>query len=296
MTLLCIGKSGQVARALAERAADRSIDLICLGRPDLDLLRTDSLKEALEIHLPRAVINAAAYTQVDKAESEHEAAFALNAEAPTQLARLCAQAGVPLLHISTDYVFDGTADRPYTENDQTAPLSVYGASKLAGEDGVRAETDAHIILRTSWVYGPHKPNFVTTMLRLAQERGGASVVDDQFGAPTSALDIADALLDIANQIDSEPNPNIWGTYHFVCEGKCTWADFAELIFSKFDEASENVTELKRIPTSAYPTPATRPHYSVLSTQKLTETFGIIPRDWTIAARETLTRLLERGFQ
>ncbi len=296
MTLLCIGKSGQIAQALAERASERTVELVCLGRPDLDLLRPETVEAAIERFQPRIVINAAAYTQVDGAETDKDAAFALNADAPTTLARMCARTGIPLLHISTDYVFDGTATEPYREDDPTAPLSVYGASKLAGEIGVQAETDAHIILRTSWVYGPHQPNFVTTMLRLAEERGEASVVDDQLGVPTSALDIADALLDIASSILNEPDREFWGTYHFVSAGTCSWADFAALTFSAFDERHETVTQLKRIPTSAYPTPATRPAYSVLSTSKITETFGITPRDWTIAAQETLRRLLERGMQ
>ncbi len=295
MTLLCIGKSGQIAQALAERASDRSIEFVCLGRPDLDFLHPETVEATLKKLKPSVVINAAAYTQVDAAETDKDAAFALNADAPTALARLCASAGIPLLHISTDYVFDGTATDPYREDDPTAPLSVYGASKLAGETGVQTETKAHIILRTSWVFGPHKPNFITTMLRLAKERGGASVVDDQIGAPTSALDIADALLDIADSILDEPDRDVWGTYHFVSSGACSWADFAALIFKAFDERNGKVTQLTRIPTSAYPTPATRPAYSVLSTSKITETFGITPRDWTIATQETLRRLLERGM-
>ena len=296
MTLLCIGKSGQVASALAERAAERSIDMESLGRPDLDMLQVESVETALRDIQPRAVINAAAYTQVDAAESDQDAAFALNAEAPTKLAACCAQADVPLLHVSTDYVFDGSAERPYLEDDPTGPLNAYGASKLAGEEGIRAQTAAHIILRTSWVYGPHMPNFVTTMLRLAEEKGGASVVDDQIGAPTSALDIADALLDIAHTVLDQSDQDLWGTYHFVAAGQGSWADFAALIFERFDAHSGKTTELKRIATSAYPTPAARPLYSVLSTQKLSQIFGITPRDWTIAAQETLTRLLERGMR
>lgn len=296
MTLLCIGKSGQVAQALAERAEARSVQLVCLGRPDVDLLNHGSIKAVLKEIAPLFVINAAAYTDVDGAESDEAAAFALNADAPTQLAALCAVLDIPLLHLSTDYVFDGTASQPYQENAPTAPLNVYGRSKLAGEVGIRERTDKHIILRTSWVYGPHRPNFVTAMLRLASEKGGASVVQDQIGAPTSALDIADAILDIVEQITQAPKANFWGTYHFTAAGTCSWADFAHLIFEQYDAQFRMKTVLKRIATAQYPTAATRPHYSVLSSQKLTQTFGITPRDWTIGAHETLTRLLDRGMQ
>lgn len=296
MTILCIGKSGQVAQALAERARSRSVDLIALGRPELDLLDLQTVETAIAGAAPRFVINAAAYTNVDGAESDEIAAFALNADAPTRLASICARLDIPLLHISTDYVFDGTARAPYLEDAPTGPLNVYGRSKLAGEIGIRGAADRHIILRTSWVYGPHKPNFITTMLRLAAEQGGASVVDDQIGAPTSALDIADVILDIVTAIGEQPDPSRWGTYHFASAGSCSWADFAQEIFDRLDGDKTRKTKLRRIPTSAFPTPAMRPQYSVLSTQKLTETFAITPRDWTISVQATLTRLLDKGIQ
>lgn len=291
MTILCIGKSGQVAKALAERAAARMQKLICLGRPEFDLLNFECIHAAIEQEKPDFVVNAAAYTKVDGAETDLDAAFALNSTAPGELAQACKKLSIPLLHISTDYVFDGESSQPYDEDDLTRPLSVYGQSKLDGEIAVRSAHAEHVILRTSWVYGPHNPNFVTTMLRLAKERGGASVVDDQIGAPTSALDLADAILTIAQQALERPDPKYWGTYHFTAAGACSWADFAELIFEMYDAANGSNTSLKRISTSEYPTPATRPMNSRLSTKKISHVYGIQPRDWDLAVRESAVRLL-----
>lgn len=287
MTLLCIGRSGQVATALRERSNVRGVRLFNAGRPDTDLLDIASCKTAIERHQPEIVINAAAYTHVDKAESDLDAAMALNGEAPGNLARLCREMGLPLIHISTDYVFDGSLDRPYLETDPTGPVSAYGISKLAGEQAVRAELTEHIIMRTSWVYSPFGSNFVATMLRLAKERGGAGVVDDQLGTPTSALDIADAILEIADHLAD----GMYGTYQFTNAGSCTWADFASLVFSIYDERNGSQTELKRITTADFPTPAERPKNSRLSTNKLSEAFGIEPRNWQEAVAETVERLL-----
>lgn len=295
MTILCIGKSGQVAKALAERAGTHEQKLVCLGRPEFDLLKIEDIQAAIDREEPGFVVNAAAYTKVDGAESDSDAAFALNAAAPRNLAQICAMVSIPLLHISTDYVFDGKASRPYREDDPTQPLSVYGQSKRDGEMAIAAALENHIILRTSWVYGPHNSNFVTTMLRLAKERGGASVVDDQIGAPTSALDIADAILTIAKQVLGSPKPVHWGTFHFTAAGACSWADFAELIFDTYDQEHGSSTSLKRIPTSEYTTPATRPMNSCLSTDKISDVYGIQPRDWDVAVRESVARLLRTAI-
>ena len=294
MTIVCIGKAGQVATALAERAKVRGAALTCLGRQALDLLEPSKIYESLRTAAPRFVVNAAAYTQVDAAESHKDTAFELNATAPGVLAQACVDLGVPLLHISTDYVFDGQADQPYREDDPTGPLNVYGRSKLAGEQAVRAALSQHIILRTSWIYGPHNPNFVTTMLRLAREEGRASVVNDQIGAPTSALELADAILTIATQILETPASKQFGIFHFTASGACSWAEFAALIFSYYDKYMNCTTHLEAIPSSDYPTPARRPMNSRLATDKIENVYGITPKDWTIGVAETVTRLLNTG--
>ncbi|MCH9752025.1 MAG: dTDP-4-dehydrorhamnose reductase, partial [Alphaproteobacteria bacterium] len=226
MKILCIGKSGQVAQALAERTAFAGVDCICFGRPELDLLSAESIDAALGNTRPTIVVNAAAYTNVDGAESDQDAAHALNADAVRRLAEQCANRGLPLVHLSTDYVFDGSGVEPFSETDGASPLSAYGASKLAGEMAIREALSQHVILRTAWVFSPFERNFVKTMLRLAEEQGGATVVDDQIGAPTSALDIADAILLIARQIDAGSESEKCGTYHYAASGEASWADVA----------------------------------------------------------------------
>lgn len=291
MTLLCIGKSGQVAQAIAERSAVAGADCICLGRPELDLLNGDQVAAALDREPPTVVVNAAAYTNVDGAEADRDAAFALNADAVAALAKLCAARDLPLIHLSTDYVFDGSGETPWRDSDLTGPLNVYGASKLAGEQAVRNTGGAHVILRTSWVYSPFGGNFVKTMLRLARERAGASVVDDQFGSPTCALDIADTILAIAALLDRQSAADLSGTYHYAAAGFASWADVAALIFEIYEQRHGCKIKLKRIPSSDYPTPAERPRNSRLNTDKITETFGVVPQDWRSTVTETVERLL-----
>lgn len=292
MKLLCIGKSGQVAQALAERSAAAGADCVCLGRPELDLLNGDQVAAALDRESPTVVVNAAAYTNVDDAEADRDAAFALNADAVAALAKLCAARDLPLIHLSTDYVFDGSGETPWRENDLTGPLNVYGASKLAGEQAVQAAGGAHVILRTSWVYSPFGGNFIKTMLRLARESAGASVVDDQFGSPTSALDIADTILRIADRLSQQPTTDLYGIYHHTAAGIASWADVAGLIFEIYEQRHGCKIKLKRIPTSDYPTPAERPRNSRLNTDKITETFGVMPQDWRSTVTETVERLLD----
>ncbi len=292
MKLLCIGKSGQVARALAERSMASGIDCLCLGRPDFDLLVSDQVGSALDAHKPDFVVNAAAYTNVDGAEGDREAAFALNATAAGVLAKLCAERGVPLIHLSTDYVFDGQGQAPWRETDDPVPINVYGASKLAGEQEIRAASDQHIILRTSWVYSSFGANFVKTMLRLADERGGARVVNDQIGSPTSATEIAETILKIANSFVDGSTPHRYGTYHFAASGFVSWADTAAFIFQIYEQRLSCKIELKSIPTSDYPTTAERPRNSRLNTNKISDEFGVKPKDWTFHLRETVNRLLD----
>ena len=292
LKLLCIGKSGQVAQALAERAAKHGAQLQALGRPDIDLTAQEHLRSAIEAARPDLVINAAAFTQVDHVESERDAAFAVNAEGPKRLAEICAALDLPMIHISTDYVFDGTGTTAFQETDTPAPLNVYGVSKLSGEDHVRAALKQHIILRTSWVYSPFGANFVKTMLRLAKERGEVSVVDDQVGCPTSAFDIADAILQISNAVLEPGGAVPFGTYHFTADGEASWADVAAEIFETFEARSGCKIRLNRIPSSDYPTPAARPLNSRLDTRKITDTLGITPRPWREGVRDTVDRLMD----
>jgi len=290
--LLCIGKSGQVARALADRSAYSAVDVVCLGRPELDLLQVDTVAAALDREAPSVIVNAAAFTAVDAAETQQDAAFELNSAAVRRLSVLCATREIPLIHLSTDYVFDGGGEDAWRETDPTGPLSVYGASKLAGEEAVRAELDQNIILRTAWVYSPFGKNFVKTMLRLADEQGGATVVDDQIGSPTSAFNIADAILAIARRIAAAPDPSIYGTYHYSAAGQASWADVAALIFEAYESRHGCKIQLNRTPSSDYPTPAERPRNSRLDTSKITETFGIEPQDWQLSLKATVERLMD----
>jgi dTDP-4-dehydrorhamnose reductase len=281
-TILVIGRSGQVARALAQYPG-----VVTAGRPDADLANPETLAAAIARHAPAAVVNAGAYTAVDAAESERDEAFAINAAGAGDLARACARADVPLVHISSDYVFDGSATRPWREDDPIAPLSAYGASKAEGEVQVRAAGGRHVILRTSWIYSETGRNFLTTMLRLGRERPELAVVDDQTGAPTCAADIAAAIARIVEAAGTRDD--IWGTYHFANAGSTTWFGFAAEIFAQGRALGWPVPKLKPIATAEYPTPARRPAYSVLDTTKVTRVFGIAPPDW----REALTRCMAR---
>ncbi len=295
MTLLCIGQSGQVATALAERAIELDLACACSGRPKTDLLDRASLVRTIREVQPSFVVNAAAYTAVDAAENDRELAQAINVDGAQMLAEICADQNLPLLHLSTDYVFDGTAQRAYLEDDTTAPISVYGATKLASEIAVRRKHLQHIILRTSWVYSPFGNNFIKTMLRLAKEKAGAAVVDDQIGCPTNALDIADAIFTIAQKLSKSSDQTIFGTYHYAGRGECSWADVAALIFETYEQRTGCKIELKRIPTSDYPTPARRPLNSRLDTMKIEQAFGISPKNWTQSVQETVNRLIDEGL-
>ncbi|MEO0452358.1 MAG: dTDP-4-dehydrorhamnose reductase [Pseudomonadota bacterium] len=295
MKLLCIGKSGQIARALAERSAARGIACVCLGRPMVDLEQPETLVAAIDQTKPTLVVNAAAYTNVDGAETDTDTAIALNAIAPGLLAKACQTAGIPLVHISTDYVFSDPSERPLLEEDPVRGVNAYGRSKAAGEAAVRDGTNAHIILRTSWVYSPFGRNFVKTMLRVAEQDGEARVVDDQIGSPTSALDIAEAILDTAPHLFETNASERFGTYHYAASGYASWADLAALIFQLYEAKTSCKIGLKRIPSSDYATPAARPHNSRLDTRKIAETFGVFPRDWKAGVIETVDRLLaEKG--
>lgn len=268
MTTLVFGRSGQVATELARLAPDA----VFLGRDQADLSDPAACAAAIRAHRPAVVINAAAWTAVDKAESEEAAATVVNGDAPTAMAQVCAELEIPFLHISTDYVFDGTDEAPFAPEHPTAPLGAYGRSKLKGELGVRAAGGNHLILRTSWVVSAHGANFVKTMLRLGRERESLTVVGDQIGGPTPAAAIAAALLTAAQAMQAGQQG---GTHHFSGAPDTSWADFAREIMARAGLACR-ITD---IPTSAYPTPARRPANSRMDCASLTAAFGIERPDW-----------------
>lgn len=284
MRAIIFGQTGQVALALQRQAAAQGVTVTSLGRAQADLGDPDTCAFVLAglIGAADVVINAAAYTAVDKAESDREAAFAVNALAPAAMAQVAAEAGKPFLHISTDYVFDGSGVDPWVVDAPTGPLGVYGASKLAGEQGVRAAGGPHAILRTSWVFSADGANFVKTMLRLGATRDRLTVVADQIGGPTPAAAIADALLRMARELHSGRGQT--GTYHFAGSPDVSWADFAREIFAQRGMAVDVVG----IPTADYPTPARRPANSRLDCVALTAAFGIDRPDW----RKGLTEVLQ----
>jgi len=292
--LLVTGAGGQVGTELAAEAAAAGFAVVAPARAELDITDEKALAAAIAAAKPDAVVNAAAYTAVDRAESEPGIAHAVNARAPGILGRVCDRAGIPLLHISTDYVFDGASERPWREDDPVAPLGVYGASKAAGETALRAAAPRHIILRTAWVYSPHGNNFVKTMLRLAGARDEIAVVDDQRGSPTSATDIAQALLALAaSAIDAKAtDAPLWGTYHFCNAGVTSWCGFARAIMGGAEARGGTPARIRPIPTAGYPTPARRPAYSALDCAKLKSGFGVEPRPWAEALDDVLDRLLK----
>ncbi|MFT4012834.1 MAG: dTDP-4-dehydrorhamnose reductase [Paracoccus sp. (in: a-proteobacteria)] len=278
--LLVFGRTGQVARELARLAPEARF----LGRDSADLSDPAACARVLTAARPAAVINAAAHTAVDRAESEPDLAHAVNAAAPAAMARAAASLGVPFLHISTDYVFDGSGDAPWREGDPTGPLGVYGASKLAGERGIAAAGGQWAVLRTSWVFSAHGANFVKTMLRLGAEREELGVVADQHGGPTPARDIAGACLAMIAAMRSDPTQG--GIYHFAGAPDCTWADFARAIMAQAGLACR----VRGIATSDYPTPARRPGNSRLDCGAIQRDFGIARPDWRAGLAQVITEL------
>jgi dTDP-4-dehydrorhamnose reductase len=266
--ILVFGETGQVARELARQAP-----VITLSRAQADLMDPATCAAAIRAHAPRGVINAAAWTAVDKAEAEEEAATQINAHAPGAMARECAGLGIPFVHISTDYVFDGSGTTPWTPDAPTGPLGAYGRSKLKGEEAVRAVGGPHVILRTSWVFSAHGANFVKTMLRLGAERPVLRVVADQWGAPTPAAAIAEACLTIADRLIAAPG--LSGTHHFAGHPDTTWAGFARAIM----ETAGLPAQVEDIATADYPTPARRPANSRLDCSALARDFAIPRPDW-----------------
>ena len=282
--ILVFGRGGQLSSELERFILPDGWSLECLSPEECDATHQESVRNAVEKRGPSlvAVINAAAYTAVDKAETDADAALALNADAPRFMAEACAQLQIPFLHVSTDYVFDGSKPigEGYSESDAVAPLGIYGKTKENGEQAVRAAWSRHIILRTSWVFSPFGGNFVKTMLRLSKERDTLSVVNDQQGCPTSAREIARALISMAFRIRAEPeNVRLWGTFHWANQEPTTWFDFAREIFAQAEKYGAVPPNVKPIGTEYYPTPARRPKNSVLICEKIRSVYDLSPNTW-----------------
>jgi dTDP-4-dehydrorhamnose reductase len=287
--ILVTGGSGQVGSAIINIAQAHGFVATAPGRDTLDLGRVDDIVDAVAGDDWEAIINCAAYTAVDKAQSEPELANAINRVAPGIFASEAARRGIPLIHLSTDYVFDGSKDSPYVEDDPVYPLGVYGASKEAGEAAVRAYSSAHAIIRTAWVVSAGGANFINTMLRLAGERDEIGVVNDQVGNPSAADDIAQAVLTVANRlIDGAVSR---GTWHFVNSGSATWHDLAAHVFAAAAAQGRRVPKLKAISTVDYPTPARRPANSQLDTTRFASDFGYVPRPWQEAIGDIMNKRL-----
>ncbi|WP_447728343.1 dTDP-4-dehydrorhamnose reductase [Sphingomonas koreensis] len=289
MKILVTGRDGQVAQSLAERHGRH--ELIFAGRPDLDLADPVSIERTVAAVNPELVISAAAYTAVDKAEDEPDLAMAVNGEGPGVLARAAAKIGAPVIHLSTDYVFDGALDRPWREDDAVAPLGVYGATKLAGEQAIAASGATYAILRTAWVYSPFGANFVRTMLRLAETRDALTVVEDQVGCPTSALDIADGIMAVIAGWQADPAHGANTVYHLAGTGETHWAGFARAIFAESAKRGGPSADVTGIPSSGYPTRAVRPANSRLDCTRMAETFGYRSPRWEDSLAQAMDRLL-----
>jgi len=278
--VLILGKNGQVSTYLQSVLASAH-ELVVAGREAIDLASPDGVYNVLQEISPEIIINAAAYTAVDAAETDREAAFAINRDSVKEIARYAGDSRIPLIHYSTDYVFPGDASEPYVESDKVGPSGVYGQSKLEGEQAIRDSDALAITLRTSWVYSNHGKNFYKTMLALSEQRDELNVVNDQIGSPTYAGSIASATKQLVDIIVEQGGirPEQKGVYHFTCQGQTSWSDFARAIFVEHEITKMKVTG---IPTSEYPTPATRPPFSVLNSKKLLDVFGVSLPHWGTA--------------
>lgn len=293
MRIAVTGGAGQLVNSMSERGPLAGHEVIAVGPPALDLALPvdDAVHAALDAAHADVIVNAAAHTAVDKAESEPDLAFAINAVGAGAVARAAARIGVPLVHISTDYVFSGDKAEPYVESDATGPTGVYGASKLAGEEAVLASGADVAILRTAWVYSPFGANFVKTMLRLAESRDEVGVVGDQYGNPTSALDLADAVIAVAQHLAEGSDARHRGIFHATGDGDATWAGLAETVFAASAANGGPSARVKHITTADYPTPARRPYNSRLDCTALFERHGMRLPDWRISAAAVTARLL-----
>lgn len=292
MRIAVTGRHGQLVRSLIERAKTADIDIQTVARPEADLARPETVESALLALRPDAVVNAAAFTAVDRAESEAATAYQVNERGAAAAARAAARLGIPVVQISTDYVFDGTLDRPYREDDPVKPLGVYGDSKLRGERAVAAASDNHAILRTSWLYSPFGSNFVLTMLSLAARQRQVSVVGDQRGAPASALDVADGVIAVVANLLKHPSASdLRGVFHMTSGGDTNWAEFARAIFAASSAAGGPSADVLPITTAGYPTAARRPANSRLDNQRLFERHGVRLPQWEQPLAECVRRIV-----
>ena len=295
MKLLVTGRDGQLAKALVEQGKHSPhVHVQAVGRPELDLEQSGSAAALIRKLRPDVVVNAAAYTCVDQAEQDAARAFQINASGAGEVSAAAWEIGAKVIQISTDYVFSGESERAWRPDDPAHPLNVYGASKLSGERQVRAANPHHLILRTSWVFSPFGRNFVSTMLRLARERKEVRIVDDQFGRPTSAQDLAAAVLAVAERWQAE-HVGLGSTMHFASAGRCSWATFAKAIFNVSSNAGGPTARVVPITTSELASPARRPAYSVLDCSTFRETFELPTPAWSQALPETIARLLRTSM-
>jgi dTDP-4-dehydrorhamnose reductase len=290
MKILIFGSEGQLGCELVRQARYYTATIQAPTLAQMDISAISQVQELITRFRPTLVINAAAYTNVDGAETETEAAFAANSSGPANLAQCCCKDHIPLIHVSTDFVFDGEKGQPYTEDDPIGPLGVYGRSKAEGEEKIRAIVDEHIIVRTSWLYGVYGHNFVRTMLNLARDNKEIRVVNDQYGSPTSAADLAAALLQIADRI-AKRSAIPWGTYHYSGQGITTWYEFAENILKMAAaKASMRTPCVEPITTDEYPNKAMRPAFSALDCRRIAKRFGIHPKPWKQSLEATINRI------
>lgn len=294
LKLLVTGATGQVDRSIKALGEQAGVDVRCIGYPDIDLANLSGFETLIAEVDPHVVVNSAAYTQVDNAETDKDLAFAVNAQGAERVARAAAQCSVPVIQLSTDYVFSG--DKPigeaYHETDETGPMTVYGASKLAGETAVQKAAANHVILRTAWVYSALGNNFLKTMLRVGAERHELGVVNDQFGAPTHAETIAGAVLKIAEALVKSDEEALRGVFHLTNSGAASWYDFAREIFQASKRMGGPSPIVSPIPSKSYPTPAVRPLNSVLNCAKTKTVYGITPEDWRAPISETVSKVLK----
>ena len=290
MRIAITGCRGQLGRELISAMAHPALETFCTDIEEMDITSAEQIDAVLSKYKPHAIINAAAYTQVDAAEVDRDLAYAVNATAPGLLAEWCHRSGAFLVHVSTDYVFNGRKGSAYVETDATDPLSVYGATKAQGETAVRESLPKHLIVRTSWLYSIHGQNFVKTILKLCRKKNELQIVTDQYGSPTSAADLAGAIWAMVARIEKHPN-GPWGTYHFCCKGVVSWYDFAAEIVRLMPELpGDPQIRINPIPTVDYPTAAERPAYSALDCSKFEAIFGYSPPEWRESLRAVIASL------
>lgn len=294
MKLLVTGSRGQIDQSIKTLGQQTGIVVRCIGHPEIDLADLRGFDAIVEDEKPDVIINSAAYTQVDRAETEKDLAFAINEDGARRVAQTAAKLSIPIIQLSTDYVFSG--EKPhgesYAESDETGPATIYGASKLAGEKAVKSANPDHVILRTAWVYSALGQNFLKTMLRLGAERDDLRIVNDQFGTPTHAETIANAVLKIAHRVTQSNDDDLRGVFHLTNSGTACWSDFAREIFSASKVLGGPVAKLSPIPGSEYPTPARRPANSVLNCSKIKDVYDIVSEDWRAPIPNTVAQVIK----